>query len=324
MLTLIEYDPERHEREQSPDLAKLEAPASGVRWFDVDTGGERAVLEPLAERRGLHKLTLDDLVSERQRAKLEDYEDYLFLVLKQVRLIDGLLDVEQTGLLVWPGLTLTVQLTPGDVFDGVRKRLATPRTPIRGLGADRLAVALADAVVDGYFVVLETTVEEVEALEERVLQAADRGEIPELAELHVLRRRLRELKHAAWPMRELALALERSDSPLIGEKTRPYIRDLRDHALYAIELIEAQREALASLHELHRSLVAQRTNDVMRLLSVIATIFMPLTFVVGVYGMNFKWIPELEWAWGYPLVWALMLAISGALLVIFGRRGWLS
>lgn len=324
------YDSKRLREVDGDDEGLLEASEPGdadeVRWIDLaiaDDGDPRLV--ELAAREGLHRLTLEDLGGDRQRAKLEEYDDYLLLTILRVRLADDDgLRVRAVGLILQQGTLLSVRRGVFDPFPAVSRRLANVKAPIRRQGADRLAVTLLDAVIDGYFEVLDQTGEAIETLEGEIIEA-ERGELPELERLHGLRKRLLALKRAAWPLRELASALERCDSELIQESTRPYIRDLRDHAVYVIDALETQREALVSLNDLYRTIVGQRTNDVMRLLSVIATIFMPLTFLAGIYGMNFKQgMPELEWAYGYPALWGVMILITGCLLVVFSRRGWLA
>jgi magnesium transporter len=299
-------------------------PADGVLWLNLDGVHDVERVSEIGRRFGLHPLTLEDIVNTHQRAKIETYNaDYLYLVLRMVwcRPGDHAIQSEQLSLVVGPHTVLSFQERPGDVFDPLRDRLRHNRGDLRTLPADHLAYSLMDAVVDGYFVVLDEIGERVTELEARMVAAPT----PEsLHTLHALRRQLLDLRHAVWPLREVAAALERPDSsPLISAATRPYLRDLYDHTVRVLEAVESLRERLSSLLDLYLSATSNRMNEVMKVLTLIATLFMPLTLVVGIYGMNFDAMPELRWRWGYPAVLILMLAVTLGMLGWFRRRKWL-
>lgn len=209
----------------------------------------------------------------------------------------------------------------GDVFDPIRSRIREGRGSIRQRGADYLMYALLDTVVDHYFLVMEKLSDSLSDVEEVVLDAPGEPEV--VGVLHRLRRENIILRKAVWPLREMLAVLMRGESPLVHEDTVPYLRDVQDHAMEVVETVETLRDMTQSLVDVHLSMVSNRMNEVMKLLTIISTIFVPLTFIVGIYGMNFRSMPELESAWGYPAVWAVMLAVGAGLLVFFRRRRWL-
>jgi magnesium transporter len=309
-----------------PDDVGMFVGKSPVVWLDVDGVGDEATISRLGELLGLHRLALEDVVSAGQRPKLEPYADRLFLVLRMLFLRERL-EGEQLSLFLGPGLVVTFQEgRPGDSLEPVRKRLREGAGALRSLGADFLAYALVDAVIDGYFPVLEEYGERLETLEDDIL---DRPGADLVGRLHAIKRDLLTLRRAVWPLREVLAALERDPGPLVGPETRVYLRDCYDHAIRVIDLVETYRELCADLMDVYLSSVSNRLNDVMRVLTVFSAIFIPLTFIAGVYGMNFHpdaspWnMPELDWRWGYPFALGLMLAVAVGLLAFFARKGWL-
>ncbi|HSH70841.1 MAG TPA: magnesium/cobalt transporter CorA [Deferrisomatales bacterium] len=282
---------------------------------DVETVGE------VGEVLGLHPLVMSDMVNTHQRPKAEIHEDYVFAVVKMVRWIGGDqgLDTEQVSLLLGRNWVATFQERPGDVFDAVRARMREGKGRIRKSGSDYLFYALLDVIVDHYFLAVEALSEQTEALEDEVLEAPTRDT---LARIHGLRQEALALRRAAWPLRELVQVVLREESELVNASTAPYLRDLYDHVVQVIDIVETQREILAGYTDLYLSSLSNRMNDVMRVLTVIATIFIPLTFVAGIYGMNFEFMPELKWRWGYPLAWGVMAVMAGGMLRFFRRRGW--
>ena len=309
-------------------LARLrpdgEAPA-GVLWIDVLGLHEVDLLAALGERFGVHPLALEDVVNTGQRPKAEDYEGALFLVMRHFHCLGSEetsadLAPEQISLFVRPGLVLTFQEAEGDAFEPVRERIRRASGRIATRGSDYLAYALLDALVDGRFPLLERLGEQIEDLEEELIS----DPTPEsLQTLYRLRRDLLLLRRAAWPERELLGSLVRGDSPLFGDETRVFLRDCYDHAVEALEILETYRELAAGMLDVYLSSVSQRMNEVMKVLTIIATIFIPLTFIAGVYGMNFQNMPELRQPWGYPAIWILMIAIALALVAYFRRKDWL-
>jgi magnesium transporter len=290
-------------------------------WLNVDGLGDAGVLQRLGELFGLHRLALEDVVNTNQRSKLEDYKEHAFLVVRTVN-PGPQVDPEQISLFFGKGFVLSFQERAGDSFDAIRSRLRDPDGRLRTQGAGYVAYALLDAMVDAFFPVLEGIGDRLEACEERVIAAAvDARRL--IADVHVLRRDLLLLRRAIWPLRDVANALVRGDCPHFTEAMRPYLRDVHDHVLRVLDLLENQRELAAALMELHLTTVSHRLNEIMKVLTIIATIFIPLTFIAGVYGMNFDYMPELRSPWGYPLCLLGMGILAGGMLVWFRRRRFL-
>lgn len=293
-----------------------------VTWINVDGLHDPAVIEEFGGVFGLHPLVMEDVLSLGQRPKVEDYGDYLFVELNMLHVHPEtrMVHEEQLSMAVGPNWILTFQETPGDVLDPVRDRLRAGRGKIRSRGADYLAYAIIDAVVDSYFGVLETVGDQVEALEE---EAIERPAPVTMRQIHELRREMIVIRKSVWPVRDLMASLLRTETPLIRDETRVFLRDVYDHSVQTIDTVENLRDVVGGLMDLYLSTVSNRTNEVMKVLTIMATIFIPLTFIVGVYGMNFEFMPELHVAWAYPAVWGFMLAVAGGLLVFFRRKGWL-
>jgi magnesium transporter len=303
-------------------LAEIQAlrRLGGVVWIDVIGLADPAMLRALGAEFDLHRLAVEDVANVGQRAKVEDYEDHTFVVL---RMIDAQhpTETEQLAMFVGPDYVLTFQERPGDCFQMVRQRLRDPQGQMQKRGADYLGYALLDAVVDGYFPTLERLDDRIEQVEHEIL--ADQQPKGAVAELHAVRRALLELRRAVWPLREATSSLLRGEGRNFSADVRPYLRDVHDHIVQLIDLLESQREMTSSLLDLHLSHVNHRLNEVMKLLTIISTIFIPLTFLVGVYGMNFDWMPELRVWWGYPACMAAMVAMALLMLRWFRNRGWL-
>lgn len=293
---------------------------TGTVWVSVAGLGDLGVLRQLANVFGLHRLALEDVVHTHQRPKLEDYPEHQFLVL---RMLDDerVGETEQMCLFLGDDYVLTFEEHRGDCFDLVRHRLRDPGSRLRRHGVDYLAYALVDAVVDAYFPALEKLGDRLEAAEDKVVAGETHADV--LHELHCVRRELVQARRALWPLREVVAGLMRGDSRRVTTETRVYLRDVYDHVVQLLDLLENHRELGASLTELHLASASVRLNEVMKVLTLIATIFIPLTFVVGIYGMNFDYMPELHWRYGYPAVLGSMLVVGLSMLVWFRRRGWL-
>lgn len=304
------------------DIGRLRGRAP-VLWINVDGLADIGAIEAVGAGFGLHQLSLEDVVNVHQRPKAEEFEEHVFIVTRM--LVPGRgVETEQVALFVGDGFVLTFQERRGDCFEPVRERLHRGRR-IREMGADYLAYALIDAVVDGYFPVLEAIGEQVEALEDEVIA---RPEPDQVDRLHRVKRELLTLRRAIWPTREMINALIRDEAPQIGKTARIYLRDCYDHAIQLMDIIETYREIAAGLLDVYLSSMSARMNEIMKVLTIIATIFIPLGFVASLYGMNFDraspWnLPELGWRFGYPAVLALMAVIAGGLLVYFWRKGWM-
>jgi len=293
----------------------------GVLWVDVNGIHDVNIISRIGTVFGLDSLLLEDVLNAHQRPKLEDHGEQLFLVLRM--LLQGEnhdIEIEQVSVVLGADYVVTFQERSRDTFDPVRRRLQEPASRVRQQGADFLAYALVDTIVDGYFAVLEGVGDRIEDLEDLVIESPDRDT---LTAIYDLKRSLAELRRAIWPLRDALGAMARGDSPRVSHGTLPYLRDITDHAIRALDTIETYRDTAATLIDMYMSSVSNRLNEVMRVLTVIATVFIPLTFIVGVYGMNFPNMPELGWRWGYAAVWAVMVAVVVALVMFFRRRDWL-
>jgi len=293
-----------------------------VTWINVDGVADAAVIGELGAKFDIHPLVLEDIMTTTQRPKTEDLGNAIFIVLRMIECApDGTdLVADQLSLILGPNFVLSFQETPGDCLGPVRERIRGGKGRVRKLGPDYLAYALIDAVVDNYFFVLEKLGEKIDRLEEQ-LMAEPRRQI--LHEVHGLKREMIDLRKAVWPLREVVSGLERLETSLIKKTTDVFLRDLYDHTVQVIDTVESFREILSTMLETYLSSVSNRMNEVMKVLTIIATIFIPITFIVGVYGMNFKFMPELGWRWSYPLVWAAIIAAVGGMLAFFRRKRWL-
>lgn len=295
-----------------------------VLWVDASGLGDSERLSALARGFGAHRLVIADAINLGQRAKMERYGQQVFIVLRMP--LPGVHGTEQVSLLVGDGFVLSLQETAADVFEPVRDRIRNGFGRLRHAGADYLAYCLIDAVVDGYFPVLEALGDELDALEDEVF--GDPGK-ETLARLHALKRDLVNLRKAIWPHRDMLVGLERDAADLMPEETRHHIRDVYDHVVRIVDLADALREVATDLMSTYLTMVSNRMNEVMKVLTVVATIFIPLGFIAGVYGMNFdtevsRWnMPELAWAFGYPAVLLLMLVAAGGMLLYMRSRRWL-
>ncbi|WP_437276532.1 magnesium/cobalt transporter CorA [Sorangium sp. So ce375] len=299
-----------------------------ITWVDVRGLGHKATFERLGEIFRVHPLALEDMVNVPQRPKADVYGGEHILIIARMAQVHErcVLRTEQLAILVGRTFVLTVQEEADwDVMEVVRERIRAGRGKIRERGADYLAYALLDAVVDGFFPVLERLGEHIEDLEIEVLDAKRRMSKP----IHDLKRDLLTLRRAIWPQRDLVNALLREDNPLISKDTRLYLRDTYDHAVQLMDMVETYRELSSGLMDLHLSGISNRMNEIMKVLTIISTIFLPVTAIAGIYGMNFHHesspfnMPELDWYYGYPFVWGLMLASVVGLLTYYRRKGWL-
>ncbi|EAX48029.1 magnesium and cobalt transport protein CorA [Thermosinus carboxydivorans Nor1] len=300
-------------------------PAPAVTWLDV-RGASAAVVEEIGRRFAIHPLVLEDILNIDHRPKLEDYDHYLFIVLKALALdgasatAGGAFGVEQISVILGKNYVITFQESDNDIFRPVRERIKSGKGRIRKVGADYLAYALIDTVVDHYFVLLEELDERIEALEDAL--AHDPG--PKvLDEIHKLKNRLLHLRRSLWPLREVIGAIDRGDSALFQDSTLVYMRDVYDHTVQVLETIETYRDILSGMLDIYLSSINNRLSEIMKFLTLISTVFIPLTFIAGVYGMNFEYMPELKWRWGYPAVLGLMALVGGWLVVYFRRKKWL-
>lgn len=297
-----------------------------VCWVNVDGLGDALTLERLAALFQLHPLAMEDVVNTHQRAKVDQFGELTFIVTHMVELSDHF-ESEQVSLFLGPNFVITFQERPGwDCLEPVRDRIRKQAMRVRESGPGYLAYAILDAVIDHYFPVLEAYGERLETLEDRIVGHPDRSVV---AEVHSVKRELLYLRRAIWPQREALNTLVRDEIPHINAETRLYLRDVYDHAVRLIDLVETYREVCSDLMDLYLSSISNRMNEIMKVLTVISTIFIPLTFIVGIYGMNFNtqvspWnMPELNWYLGYPLCLALMAVITVGQFMFFRRKGWI-
>jgi magnesium transporter len=319
------------DRVDTIDAALSRLAPGAVTWINVDGLGDPGVFARLGERLGLHPLALEDVLNVPQRPKVERFDKHLFMVMRTMRLerppgdtpvlaMAAIVD-EQVSAFLGPDWLVTIQeRSDGDCFGTVREAIRQGRGRVREGGSDYLAYLLVDSVVDAYFPVLDVLAERMHALEEEALGQGSSQDT--LLWLTRLRHDLMAVRRAVWPMREEVTVLQREESPLITADTRVFLRDVYDHSVQALEIVESLRETAVSVMEVFLSVQNQRLNEVMKVLTVIATLFIPLTFIASIYGMNFKHMPELEWRWGYPAVLGLMLATAAVMLGYFKRRGW--
>jgi len=300
----------------------LALPTDGsISWVDVGGVHNMDILESFGKLFQLHPLLLEDIANTDQRPKLDDYDTYLFLVMKMLSVTDRQdIVVEQVSLVLGRNFVLSFQENGTDVFTPVRDRLRGGKGRLRQFGADYLLYALVDSIVDQYFTVVEVLGEKIEALQDLVVSDPKPDT---LHQIHALKRQLLFLRRSVWPLREATNGLSRSECPLLQESTKIFFRDVYDHVVQIVDTIETLREMVSASLDIYLSSISYRLNTVMKVLTIITTIFMPLTFIVGIYGMNFEHMPELKWEWGYPLVLSVMAAIAIAMLGFFIRKKWI-
>lgn len=292
-----------------------------VTWIDVNSVHQVELVAKLGECFKLHPLVVEDILNTDQRPKLEDYGEYLFIVFRAFSCNGDLcaMETEQISLILGPNYVLSFQEKESTVFDKIRERIKTGKGRTVKSGADYLAYSLLDTIVDNYFIVLEHLGERMEALEDALVS---NPAVKILREIHLLKRDLISIRRSVWPLREVLNNLQREGTVLISEPTRVYLRDVYDHAIHAIDTLETFRDMISGMLDIYLSSASNRLNEVMKVLTIIATIFIPLTFIVGVYGMNFRHMPELGWRWGYPAVLLFMAVISAFMVYYFKKKKW--
>ena len=300
------------------DVARYKG-KEGVTWVNVDGLGNADMIGEIGSLFGLHPLALEDVLNAPQRAKVDDSGSHIVTVIRMLHL-EAAIETEQVSIFLCPNVVITVQERPGDCLEPVRQRLRKGTGNVRRHGADYLMYAIVDAIVDNYFPFLERIGEVVEELENEVVAKPTRGTV---GRVHAIKRDLLDVRRSVWPLREALNGLLRDESPLVHKATRLYLRDCYDHTVQVLDVVETYRELAGGLMDVYLSSVSNKMNEVMKVLTVIATIFIPLTFIAGVYGMNFEAMPELKLPWAYPAVWAVMIVVAVTMLVLFRRKGWL-
>jgi magnesium transporter len=293
-----------------------------VTWINIDGLHSIETIEKIGKHFELHSLILEDILNTGQRPKCEDYEKCLFMVLKMLRYDNesSSINSEQVSLVLGQNFVISFQEAVGDVFEQIRNRIRNAKGKIRKMSADYLAYALIDAIVDNYFLILEKMGEQIESMEEDLITKPSDNTVQRI---HTLKRELIFLRKSVWPLRELINSMEKTESSLISDSTGPYLRDVYDHTIQVIDTVESFRDMVSGMLDIYLSSISNRMNAVMKVLTIIATIFIPLTFIAGIYGMNFKYMPELGWKWAYPAIWLIMAIVVIVMLIYFKRKKWL-
>jgi magnesium transporter len=330
VIRVISYGIEHYEDRTIDRLTEIESAlkhSEWVHWVDVSGLGDARILQDLGNVFHIHPLALEDSVHAPQRPKFEPHQQHLFIIAQMIMLrSERDIGADQVAIFLGKNFVLTLREDTPDCFEPVRERIKQPTNQQRKFGADFLCYTLLDAIVDHYFPVLEVFGEYLDTLEEETVTQPHKGT---LASIHSAKRELLDLRRVLWPQREMISALVREDSPLVSENVRLHLRDCLEHSAHVIDIIESYREVASGLHDVYLSAMGQRTNEIMKVLTIISTIFIPLTFIAGIYGMNFSTeksplnMPELNWYYGYPAVLAAMLVIAIGLLFFFVRKGWI-
>lgn len=327
-ISVIDYDVGQfHEfvTASADECVKYMEKKKTVTWINVSSLADKSVLEKLCQHFDLHPLVIEDILQTSQRPKVEDYDDYLYIVARMLHL-DGArhgIRSEQISVVLGKSFVISFQEREGDIFNPIRERIRKGKGRIRRSGPDFLAYSLIDMIVDNYFIILEGIGEKIEGMEEELVRSASPKT---LQKIHKLKREMVTLRKSVWPLREVVNALERevrSKTPLIKKDTGVYLRDLYDHTIQVIDTVETYRDMSSGMLDIYLSSVSNRLNEVMKVLTIIGTIFIPLTFVTGLYGMNFKFMPELSHPLGYPAVLLIMLIMSVAMLFYFRGKKWI-
>jgi len=323
-ISIIDYDEKQFQEKEIKDIKECfsykDTPT--MTWINIDGVHEIKVIEEIGKHFNLHPLILEDMVDTDQRPKIKDLGNYIFIILKMLYYAekDNEMKVEQVSLVLGKNYVISFQEREGDVFDSIRERIRNNLGQIRKAGADYLIYALIDAIIDNYFTVIEKLGEETENLEDKVISQPNPANVQAI---HKLKRDLIFLRKSVWPLREVINILERGESLLILKATNLYLRDIYGQTIQVMDTVETLRDVLSGILDIYLSSMSNRMNEIMKVLTIIATIFIPLTFIVGIYGMNFQYIPEIKWIWGYPVVLSVMLIIVIAMLVFFRRKKWM-
>lgn len=320
----LSYNPETVTECDIPDINEysIRPDFKGVTWLDINGIHDTSVIERVGGIFNIHGLVLEDILNTFQRPKIQDFDEHLFLVLKMLSYDTekNELRSEQVSFLVGADWIISFQERPGDVFEPVRERIRKDKGRIRKMKADYLLYALVDAIVDNYFVLMEAVGTDIEEAEASIVESPS----PEILHLvQKLRKELIFLRKGVWPLREILNTLLRGETKLVEKTTLIYIRDIYDHTIQVIETTETYRDMVSGLQDLYLSSISNRMNEVMKVLTIIATLFIPLTFIAGVYGMNFEFMPELKWKLGYFLVLGVMLLLGLGMFLFFRRKKWL-
>jgi magnesium transporter len=322
-ISFFRYNAGSYEEKELSALSELPAHAApgDVWWINIDGLHDISLIEAVGKRFHVHELILEDILDTNQRPKVEETENNLSLIVKMLHYNNGAgIRGEQVSLVIGTYYVISFQEYRGDVFEAIRDRIRGQKGRIRRMGADYLGYCLIDALVDNYFLILENLGDRIENLEETVMKqpTPDR-----LKHIYALKRELLYLRKSVWPMREIINNLQRGGTHLLSPAISLYLKDLYDHIAQVIDTTETFREMVSGLLDIYLSSLSNKMNEIMKVLTIIATIFIPITFIVGVYGMNFPNMPEIHWKWGYLAVWGLIVGIVIVLLLFFKKKKWL-
>lgn len=323
-ITIVDYNEEQFQEKEVKTVKECcpykEKPT--ITWINIDGVHEEKIIEELGKIYNFHPLILEDIVDTDQRPKIKDFGDYIFIILKMhyYDKENNEIKIEQVSLIFGKNYVISFQEREGDVFDSIRERIRNNIGRIRKARADYLIYALMDAIIDNYFTILEKLGEETEDLEAKVIK----DPVPaNLQIIYKLKSELIFLRKSVWPLREVISILEKGESPLVLESTNIYLRDVYGHTIQVMDTVETLRDIISGIRDIYLSSVSNKMNEIMKVLTIIATIFIPLTFIAGVYGMNFQYMPELKWVWAYPLILSVMLIIGVVMVIFFKRRKWM-
>lgn len=323
-ISMLSYNKDEWMEKQCSQVEELfeNKATADVDWVHLSGIHRVDIIEKIGTVFNIHPLVLEDIVNANQRPKLEESKDYIYIVLKMIYYVESTqsIEFEQVSMIVGSNYIISFQENDNQIFHQIRERIKNTNAKIRTLGPDYLAYALIDCIVDYYYVALEYLGEKIESLEDELM--LDPGPHV-LKEIHSLKTEMLFVRKAIWPLREIINVLSRGDSSLFQQSTLIYLRDVYDHVIQVIDTVEMYRDMVTSMFDIYISSVSYKLNEVMKVLTIIATIFIPLTFIVGLYGMNFKYMPELEWEWGYPAVLLLMAIISTMMVMYFRRKKWI-
>jgi len=323
-ITLMDYD-ESHFLEKEVKLVEEAFPFKdkpSVTWINIEGIHEIEIIEKIGQYFGVHPLILEDILNTEKRPKMEDFQTYIYVtlkILKQIENSDKILS-EQVSFIVGTNFVISLMDGKDDIFDPIKERIRNGKGHLRKMGPDYLAYSLIDAIVDNYFVIMEKFGEKIEVMEEELVKNPTTGT---LKSLHDIQRELMILRKSVWPLREVVNNMLRGDSTLIHKSTLIYLRDVYDHTIEIIDMIEGLRDMVSRMFDMYLSSISNKLNEIMKVLTIIATIFIPLTFIAGVYGMNFEYMPELKWRWGYPVIWVIMISSGILMLNYFRKNKWI-
>jgi magnesium transporter len=323
-IRVIDYDETHFEQKEVThikDILKYKT-SDTVTWINFDGIHNPELMETVGKEFGLHPLVVEDILNTDQRAKIDDYDDYIYLVLRMFYNIRGIDEIhsEQISIIIGKKFVLSFQESEGDVFDILRDRLKYNKGRVRKLGSDYLAYCLVDLIVDNYFSIVEKIGEDLGAIEEVLAEEPDPNT---LQRIHGTKQRMIFLRKSVWPLREAVNKFQRLENELISQETKIYMRDVYDHTIQVIDTIESFRDTTSSMIDIYLSSISYKMNEIMKVLTIISTIFIPLTFIVGVYGTNFHFFPEITWRYGYFMMWGVMIVIGAGMLIYFRRRKWI-